>query len=102
MFFLLFSFSIFRSSYLPTEILWGHRFEQMLLYRKDRNKFQVNFSAFHSTFEVDTPVCSARDLERYFTQKDVWERSIKQEKVSEISMNNVTMDSCRSIDMVRM
>jgi len=54
-----------RTSYLPQEIMWGHRFEQMLLYRRDHNKFQVNFSAFHSTYEVDTPLCSARNLEEY-------------------------------------
>ena len=30
-----------RSSYLPSEIKWGQRFEQMLLYRKDQNKYQV-------------------------------------------------------------
>lgn len=51
-----------RSSYLPTEIKWGKRFEKMLLYRKDQNKYQVNFSAFHSTYEVQTPSCSARDI----------------------------------------
>merc|ERR1719348_507741 len=54
-----------RTSYLPNEILWGHRFESMLLYRKDHNKFQVNFSAFHSTYEVDTPICSARTLKDF-------------------------------------
>jgi hypothetical protein len=48
----------------------------MLIYRKDQNKFQVstflsqpsacqvNFSAFHSTYEVDTPLCSAQELDR--------------------------------------
>ena len=41
----------------------------MVLYRKDHNKFQVNFSAFNSTYEVETPTCSARDLELYFKQK---------------------------------
>jgi len=52
-----------RTSYLPQEILWGHRFEQMLIYRRDQSKFQVNFSAFHSTYEVDTPLCSAKYLD---------------------------------------
>ena len=51
-----------RTSYLPSEILWGHRFEQMQLYRKDNNKFEINFSAFHSTYEVLTPECCARQL----------------------------------------
>merc|ERR1719244_1926437 len=54
-----------RTSYLPSEILWGHRFESMMLYRQDHNNFQINFSAFHSTYEVDTPVCSARTLQMY-------------------------------------
>ena len=36
---------------------------QMQLYRKDNNKFEINFSAFHSTYEVDTPLKSARDIE---------------------------------------
>ena len=31
-----------RTSYLPDEILWGHRFEPMVLYRKDHNKYQVS------------------------------------------------------------
>ena len=53
-----------RTSYLPSEILWGHRFEQMQLYRKDNNKFEINFSAFHSTYEVETPECCARQLTR--------------------------------------
>ena len=55
---------LFRTSYLPCEILWGHRFEQMQLYRKDNNKFEINFSAFHSTYEVDTPRYSARHLDQ--------------------------------------
>jgi len=54
-----------RTSYLPDEILWGHRFEPMMLYRRDHNKYQVNFSAFDSTYEVDTPLCSSKDLETY-------------------------------------
>ena len=37
----------------------------MLLYRRDHKKFQVNFSAFNSTYEVDTPLCSAKNLEEY-------------------------------------
>lgn len=53
-----------RTSYLPNEILWGHRFESMLLFRRDQNRYQVNFSAFHSTFEHPTPTISAKQLDR--------------------------------------
>lgn len=52
-----------RTSYLPNEILWGHRFEPMMVYRRENNKYQVNFAAFNSTYEVDTPLWSARDLD---------------------------------------
>jgi len=64
-----------RSSYLPNEIKWGQRFEQMLLYRKDQNKYQVNFSAFHSMYDVETPLCSARDLDRFLQEKRDRKRS---------------------------
>ena len=58
-----------RTSYLPHEILWGHRFEPMMLYRRDHNKYQVNFAAFNSTYEVDTPLWSARDLDLFKSQE---------------------------------
>merc|ERR1719430_362620 len=64
-----------RSSYLPNEIKWGQRFEQMLLYRKDQNKYQVNFSAFHSMYDVETPLCSARELDRFLQKKRERKRS---------------------------
>jgi len=71
-----------RSSYLPKEILWGQRFESMVHYRKENNKYQVNFSAFNSTYEVETPTCSARDLELYFTQKQSQEKKFSLMMVS--------------------
>ncbi|XP_042628149.1 inward rectifier potassium channel 2-like [Cyprinus carpio] len=51
-----------RSSYLASEILWGHRFEPVLFERK--NCYQVNYSYFNRTYEVsDTPTCSAKELD---------------------------------------
>ncbi|XP_067093427.1 ATP-sensitive inward rectifier potassium channel 14 [Osmerus mordax] len=50
-----------RSSYLASEILWGHRFEPVLFERKEC--YQVDYSFFHRTYEVpSTPSCSAKDL----------------------------------------
>lgn len=54
-----------RSSYLPTEILWGHRFEQLVHYRKEDGEYAVDYSRFNNTYEVDTPLCSGRDLEEW-------------------------------------
>ena len=48
--------------------MWGHRFESMMLYRRDHNNFHINFSAFHSTYEVDTPTCNARTLEELYSK----------------------------------
>ncbi|KAL0985194.1 hypothetical protein UPYG_G00153950 [Umbra pygmaea] len=50
-----------RSSYLASEILWGHRFEPVIFERK--NCYQVDYSFFHQTYEIsNTPSCSAKDL----------------------------------------
>ncbi|KAI4811706.1 hypothetical protein KUCAC02_014583 [Chaenocephalus aceratus] len=50
-----------RSSYLASEITWGHRFEPVLFERKDC--YQVDYSFFHRTYEIpDTPSCSAKEL----------------------------------------
>lgn len=53
-----------RSSYLPSEILWGHRFEPIITFRKDTGEYEVNYMLFNNTYEVDTPLCSAADLDR--------------------------------------
>ena len=57
--------------------MWGHRFEQMQLYRKDNNKFEINFSAFHSTYEVDTPLHSARQMDEEERQKEVEVKQVR-------------------------
>ncbi|XP_015194598.1 G protein-activated inward rectifier potassium channel 3 [Lepisosteus oculatus] len=49
-----------RSSYLAEEVLWGHRFSPMMSLAE--GFFDVDYGAFHHTFEVDTPTYSAREL----------------------------------------
>ncbi|XP_072549273.1 inward rectifier potassium channel 2 [Salminus brasiliensis] len=50
-----------RSSYLASEILWGHRFETVL--SQEKNHYTVDYARFENTYEVpNTPQCSARDL----------------------------------------
>lgn len=51
-----------RSSYLPSEIYWGRRFEQLVGYKKDTGEFRVDYSKFNGTHEVPTPTCSAKQL----------------------------------------
>ncbi|KAL0993498.1 hypothetical protein UPYG_G00108820 [Umbra pygmaea] len=50
-----------RSSYLASEILWGHRFEPVLF--EEKNYYKVDYSRFENTYEVpSTPQCSAKEL----------------------------------------
>lgn len=50
-----------RSSYTPLEILWGHRFNDIL---KDKTShYKVNYSQFHKTHEVAISDCSAEELD---------------------------------------
>ncbi|KAF4522498.1 hypothetical protein B566_EDAN002583 [Ephemera danica] len=54
-----------RSSYLPAEVLWGHRFQSLVSFSKERGGYEVDYSLFNNTYEVETPLCSARDLEQF-------------------------------------
>ncbi|VDO29929.1 unnamed protein product [Onchocerca flexuosa] len=48
-----------RTSYLPSEILWGHRFKKLVTYQRSNGSYQIDYGIFHSTYEVKTPTCSA-------------------------------------------
>ncbi|KAI4807413.1 hypothetical protein KUCAC02_027220 [Chaenocephalus aceratus] len=49
-----------RSSYLASEVLWGHRFEPVLF--EEKNVYKVDYSPhFHKTYEVpSTPRCKCQ------------------------------------------
>ena len=53
----------------------------MQIYRKDRNKFEINFSAFHSTYEVETTSQSARELDQMEKPR---ETKLKKSRFSDI------------------
>ncbi|KAG7504283.1 ATP-sensitive inward rectifier potassium channel 12-like [Solea senegalensis] len=51
-----------RTSYLSSEILWGHRFEPIVF--EEKSRYRIDYAYFHKTFEVpSTPRCSAREME---------------------------------------
>uniref|UniRef100_A0A0N5B5V9 Inward rectifier potassium channel irk-1 n=1 Tax=Strongyloides papillosus TaxID=174720 RepID=A0A0N5B5V9_STREA len=52
-----------RTSYLPNEVLWGRRFDKLVTYQKDNGAYQIDFGKFHNTINVDTPSCSAKDMD---------------------------------------
>ncbi|KAI1291896.1 G protein-activated inward rectifier potassium channel 4 [Halotydeus destructor] len=66
-----------RSSYLPCEVLWGHRFEQLVRYKRESGEYRVDYSKFNNTYEVDTPSFSAKELyemQRYTSQNSPFPR----------------------------
>lgn len=45
------------------EILWGHRFEPLVSFKKELGEYSVDYSLFNSFYEVDTPLCSGEELD---------------------------------------
>ncbi|KAG9350073.1 hypothetical protein JZ751_026426 [Albula glossodonta] len=50
-----------RTSYTEDEVLWGHRFLPVM--SLEEGFFRVDYSQFHSTFEVPTPLYSVKENE---------------------------------------
>lgn len=48
------------------EILWGYRFDSVVYYNKERQGYQIDHSKFDATIQVDTPLCSAKELSDYY------------------------------------
>ena len=59
-----------RSSYMPNEILWGYRFLNLLNYGKITNQYKIDYSAFNKVIKVETPRCSAKQLEDELEESD--------------------------------
>lgn len=55
-----------RSSFLPSEVLWGHRFEPVVRYDRFLQSYEVDHSRLHQTVQVDAPLCSAHELDLLF------------------------------------
>lgn len=53
---------------MPREILWGHRFENMVYYNKKDDEYVADFDKFDATTTVDTPLCSAKRLDEVITE----------------------------------
>ncbi|KJH40577.1 inward rectifier potassium channel 2 domain protein [Dictyocaulus viviparus] len=52
-----------RTSYLPSEILWGKRFEKLVHYKMENGQYNIDFCKFHNVYSVKTPSCSAKQLD---------------------------------------
>ncbi|XP_064410110.1 G protein-activated inward rectifier potassium channel 3-like [Latimeria chalumnae] len=73
-----------RSSYLPKEIKWGHRFVPMLSQSISVSGFEIDFTRFNKTVEVATPLCSSKKLRSlsWSTEASTGGESIEEEERS--------------------
>lgn len=51
-----------RTSYLPDEIIWGHRFESIVCPSSEKGGYTVDYSRFDNLLSIDSPTCSAAQL----------------------------------------
>ncbi|XP_037050312.1 G protein-activated inward rectifier potassium channel 3 isoform X3 [Bradysia coprophila] len=66
-----------RTSYLNMEILWGHRFDPVVGYNKERQGYEIDYSKFNETIQVDTPLCSARELAEFYAVQGDYRNAVE-------------------------
>lgn len=62
------TFTQSQTSYLPREVVWGHRFKPVVRYDGRKQKYVIEEKKLDATEPVDTPYCSAKEL--HSTSKD--------------------------------
>ena len=56
---------LFSSDSISPITLLLRRFEPIINFRKETGEYWVDYSRFNSTYEVDTPLCSASELDHF-------------------------------------
>ncbi|KAJ8939653.1 hypothetical protein NQ318_012086 [Aromia moschata] len=51
-----------KTSYLANEILWAHKFENMVSYSATHECYEANYENFEKLIEIEMPLCSAEDF----------------------------------------
>jgi potassium inwardly-rectifying channel subfamily J len=52
-----------RTSYINTDILWGHRFTPCVNFDGKKEKYIINYKDINNIYPFDTPLCSAQILD---------------------------------------
>jgi len=55
---------------LPSEILWGHRFERLVRYRREDGLYQVDYARFHQTVPVSEGDVSRESAQQQAAARD--------------------------------
>ncbi|KXJ73981.1 hypothetical protein RP20_CCG014596 [Aedes albopictus] len=57
-----------RTSYVPGEVYWGHRFQNIIMYDRAHEHYVAHNEHMDFLEPVDTPLCSARRLEEVYQE----------------------------------
>lgn len=82
-----------RTSYLPSEILWGHRFDRIEEFDSGNGRWEIDFSGFNDVVYITNIRHSAKELNPYREYRISKEESEKtKEKSMSISLHSVAYD----------
>jgi len=80
-----------RTSYLPCEILWGHRLAPLLAYQTDNGQYRIDYKRFHAVEPITMPDCSAKSLAAAGLEKDGGRRRADDQDDDEAALTAVTL-----------
>ncbi|XP_052716347.1 G protein-activated inward rectifier potassium channel 2-like [Crassostrea angulata] len=83
-----------RTSYLPSEILWGHRFDRIEEFDAGNGRWEIDFSGFNDVVYITNIRHSAKELNpyrEYRMSKEESEATTKEKGLS-ISLHSVAYD----------
>jgi len=83
-----------RTSYLPSEILWGHRLAPLLTLSKDNGAYEIDYGRFHETRPVDMPEYSASVMEEYGDEEEREDFQDEEMYESRRSMQSANSRNC--------
>ena len=64
-----------RTSFLPSEIHWGHYLGPLVTYQKDGGQYKVDYAQFHRTQPIENmPECSAKEFDEGQAETDAQSR----------------------------
>lgn len=84
-----------RTSYLPSEILWGHRFDRIEEFDAGNGRWEIDFSGFNDVVYITNIRHSAKELNPYRAyrmSKEESDTTTTKEKGLSISLHSVAYD----------
>ncbi|XP_063391352.1 ATP-sensitive inward rectifier potassium channel 11-like [Cydia fagiglandana] len=59
------TFTQSQTSYMPKEVIWGHRFPSVVKYNVRKQKYAIDHTKLDTIEPVETPLCSACELDKF-------------------------------------